>query len=75
MVIHCDIVVRGSRVVFDCDSDFIGREPEHLRETLESKIDLESIPNGKHIGTATFPTTDDGNTSFSLHDEYKQQLY
>ncbi len=75
MVTHCDIVVRGSRVIFDCDSNFIGQEPEQLRETLEAKIDIEAVPDGKRIGTATFPTADEGNTSFSLHDEYKQQLY
>lgn len=75
MALHCDIVVRDSRVRFECDANFIGNEPARLRETLEEKLDLDAIPDGKHIGTVTFPSEPDGNTSFTLHEEYKQHLY
>lgn len=74
MVVHCDIVVAGATVVFDCDAPYVGAEPQELRETLEAHMDLASIDDDDVIGTASFPTSDDngGHTSFSIKDEYKE---
>lgn len=74
MAVRCDIIVKGSTVVFECEDTLLGTEPQALRGALESHVNLERIPDGSCIGTAAFPTETDsaGNTSFSIDDEYKK---